>query len=54
MKWPRRCHPDYVVPFAVGHVDDRAVPQDAGVVYEHVQRAELVYCLPDHPVRAFC
>ena len=46
---PAQVHPDHVVPLAVRHVDDRAVPQDAGIVHEHVQRAELLDRLLDQP-----
>ena len=45
-------HADDVVPLAVGHVDDRAVPQNAGVVDQHVQRSELLDRELDQPVRA--
>jgi hypothetical protein len=34
-------HLDDVVPLGVGHVDDRPVAQDPGVVDQDVQRAEL-------------
>ena len=35
-------HVDHGVPLGLGHVDDHAVAQDAGVVHEHVQVAEGV------------
>ena len=39
---PSQVHPHDGVPLLVGHVDQHAVAEDAGVVHEHVQVAEGV------------
>ena len=39
---PLEVDADDVVPLLLGHVDEHAVPQDAGVVHQHVDVAEGV------------
>ena len=47
-KWPFRWTRDHRVRFRLGHVDQHAVAQNAGVVHQHVELAELRDRLLDH------
>ena len=50
---PLQVHPDYVVPFLFGHVEDHAVAQDPGDVHQDIELAEFLDRLVDEAFAAF-